>query len=376
MTATENSSVDNSQASGRAKGTDRDPCADFLRTIALTAVVLGHWLMAAVWLEDGELRAGNVLNHAKYLWPLTWVLLIVPLFFLVGGFVNSQSLERVRAADGSYRDFVRRRLGGLLPPIVPFLSVVILGAGIALAAGAPRPLTLGITILVVMPLWFLAVYVVLALLTGPMLTLHRRFGVWVCVAMAVLACGVDGLRFVVGDSWVAFPNYFLVWGLAQQLGFAYADGSLLRLRRGAHWAWAGGSFALLGAVVAWGPWPASMVGMSGERSNFAPPAIPALLLMLGQVALFLLVRPALSRWLSRPRVAGALRVASAFAMPAFLWHLPILVAVTGIALLVGVPFPAPATMAWWLSRPLWVLVLGAALVGFLLALARLRSARR
>ncbi len=356
-----------------ATRTDRDLFADFLRTVALGAVVFGHWIMAAIWIDHDGLHADNVLNQAPYLWPLTWVLLLVPLFFLVGGFVNAHSLARVEAAGGSYGTFLRRRLGGLLPPIVPFLIVVATGVGLALALGAPRSLTRGVAVLVVMPLWFLAVYAVLALVTKPMLALHRRFGWGVCVVMALVACGFDALRFATEQAWVAFPNYFLVWGLAQQLGFAYCDGRLLRLRHSILALWTALAFGLLALAVMVGPWPPSMVGLSGERSNFAPPAVPALLLMLAQVPLVLLLRGRVNRWLARPKPARMLSIASAVAMPAFLWHLPVLVAVTGLALLARVPFPLPGSVVWWASRPLWLAVLAGALAGFLWVLARLRS---
>lgn len=347
----------------------------FLRTAALGAVVLGHWVMAAIWVDDTGLHAGNVLNFAYYLWPITWVLLLVPLFFLVGGFANATSWQRIQRQGGSYSRFLRRRLGGLLPPIIPFLLVVAAGVGAALALGAPKNLVVGVAVVVVMPLWFLAVYIVLALATKPMLALHQRFGIKVWCAMALAGVGFDLLRFTTGDSWVAFPNYFFVWGLAQQIGFAYADGSLVKMKTRVLTTWAVVAWGLLILTVTIGPWPPSMIGISGERSNFAPPAVPALLLMLAQIPTLLLLRPALNRWLNRQRVAKSLSVASAFAMPAFLWHLPVLVAVTGIALALKVPMPYPASAAWWWSRPFVLMVLAAALTAFLLGLNKMRQRR-
>jgi hypothetical protein len=50
------------------------------------------------------------------------------------------------------------------------------------------------------------------------------------------------------------------------------------------------------------------------------------------------------------------------AMTIYLWHLPLIIAMFGIALVLRLPFPEPASTEWWLSRPLfyaaaWVLVL-------------------
>ncbi|MCP2047838.1 UNVERIFIED_ORG: putative membrane protein [Paenarthrobacter nicotinovorans] len=49
-------------------------------------------------------------------------------------------------------------------------------------------------------------------------------------------------------------------------------------------------------------------------------------------------------------------------MTIYLWHLPLIIAMFGIALLLRLPFPEPAGVDWWLSRPLfyvaaWALVL-------------------
>jgi len=49
-------------------------------------------------------------------------------------------------------------------------------------------------------------------------------------------------------------------------------------------------------------------------------------------------------------------------MTIYLWHLPLIIAMFGIALLLRLPFPEPASTEWWLSRPLfyaaaWALVL-------------------
>lgn len=43
---------------------DRDRYLDLLRGLALTVVVLGHWLLAVVWMHDGQLRVTTVLDAA------------------------------------------------------------------------------------------------------------------------------------------------------------------------------------------------------------------------------------------------------------------------------------------------------------------------
>lgn len=73
----------------------RDRYVDLLRVASLGAVVLGHWLMAAVT-PDG---VGNLLAVVPALQPLTWLLQVMPVFFFVGGFSHALS----------YRSLLRKR---------------------------------------------------------------------------------------------------------------------------------------------------------------------------------------------------------------------------------------------------------------------------
>ena len=355
----------------------RDRFADLLRTAALGAVILGHWTMAAVRTDDaGEVRVGNVLSVAPALWPVTWVLVLIPLFFLVGGFSNATSLARARARGAASGAWVRARLGGLLRPVVPFVLLVLAAVGAALAAGAPRELVLTVAVVLLMPMWFVVVYAVLAALTPTMLRLDARFGARVPVAMALGAIGVDAVRIVSDQPFAGYLNYVLVWGLAQQLGFAYRDGRLLRLPR--RTVAVGFVLALLAmAAAAASPWWAeSMVGTAGQRSPMNPPSTLAMLHVLVQTAAVLLLRPALVHHLDGPRLAPVLDRAAALSMRAFLWHLPVAVVLIGGWLAAGLPLPEPGSATWWWTRPPYLAALGAALWLVLLAGDRLRPASR
>lgn len=355
----------------------RDRFADLLRTLALGAVILGHWTMAAIGHNPaGELTVDNILNTERWMWPITWVLVLIPLFFFVGGFSNATSWTRVvdreRERRGvaptfgqAYRAFVGRRLGGLFTPLLPFVLLVAGTVALALRLGAPKTLTVTVAVVVVMPLWFIAVFAALALLAPVMLALHQRFGWWVVAALSLAAVAVDALRIITDNPYPGYLNYVLVWGVAQQVGFAYFDGTLHRMSRTRVAAWAVVAFAALVGVTASAIWPESMIGLSGERSNFSPPGTVPLLLTLVQIPVAILLRPVVAPWLDRRRVAVVLDTASTTSMRAFLWHLPVLVAVTGLLLLLGVPFPDPGSAPWWWSRLLWFPLLAVALWGLL-----------
>lgn len=375
-------------AAASAAPAARDSFADLLRTLALGAVVLGHWTMAAVGRDaDGGLTVDNILNTERWMWPLTWVLVLIPLFFFVGGFSNATSWSRIveRETESTGRTpsfrrlwgiFLRRRLGGLFLPLVPFVLLVAAAVAVALALGAPAGLTRTVAVVVVMPLWFVAVFAALAVVAPVMLRLHARSGWWVVVALSVVVVAVELVGIATGSSAVGSLNYLFVWGTAQQIGFAYADGSLQRMRRSTVAWWAVLAFAALVAVTASPMWAESMIGLSGERSNFSPPGTVPLLLGLVQIPVALLLRPVVAPLLERPRAARVLDVASNSSMRAFLWHLPVMVAVTGVLLLLDVPFPDPGSGTWWATRPLWFAVLGLSLWGVLAGTDRVRRARR
>lgn len=354
----------------------RDRFADLVRSVALGAVICGHWTMAAVSVDaGGALHVGNVLARARWAWPATWVLVLIGLFFLVGGFANATSLTRARARGLSSRAWVGRRLRGLFGPVVPFVALVLAVVGLALLAGAPRGLTATVAVAVLMPLWFLAVYGVLVVLAPLGLRLDARWGWRVWIIMSVGAVAVDAVRIVTDVPWYGYLNYVLVWGLAQQLGFAYRDGRLTRVRAPALALWAAAGFGTMALLASTGEWSWSMVGLPGDRSPMNPPSTQALAHVWAQVPLALLARRALAGRLDGPRAAPLLdRVADA-SLRAFLWHLPLYVVVTALWFAAGWPFPEPASGLWWATRPLVLVVLGTLLVVFLGLPARLRRRR-
>ena len=73
---------------------DRNRYADALRLLAITMVVIGHWLVAAVWHDHGGLQAGSALSLVPGTQWLTWLFQVMPLFFFVGGFANAVAWRR------------------------------------------------------------------------------------------------------------------------------------------------------------------------------------------------------------------------------------------------------------------------------------------
>ncbi|MFF0445609.1 acyltransferase family protein [Streptomyces sp. NPDC004609] len=325
----------------------RDRYVDLLRVASLGVVVLGHWLMAAVT-GDG---VGNLLAVVPELQALTWVLQVMPVFFFVGGFSHAlsyRSLSRKHpGGTGLYAVFLRARLQRLLRPTMVFILVWGAAALIVQLLGGDRGLT-GVALrLVAQPLWFIGIYLAMVAFTPALLKLHERYGWGAFGALLAGAVAVDVARFALGVPYVEFLNFGFVWLAVHQLGFLRADG---RIRIPA--ALAGGGLAGAAALVAYGPYPLSMVGMPGEKvSNMAPPTLALLCHGLWLVGAVELLRRPGTRLVRGARVWRGVVAANGIAMTAFLWHLTAMLGVYGAMLALGAGLPEPASAAWWAGTP-------------------------
>ena len=344
----------------------RDRYVDFLRAASIGVVVLGHWLMAVVTWRDGEVDGTNLLALVPEAQLLTWVLQVMPVFFFVGGFANLVTWRALRRRGAGYPEFLHGRVERLVRPVAVLLAVWI-PLTIALAIGGVETKTLDdVTHLVVQLLWFLGVYLLVALFAPGMVWLHDRHGWRALAALALGALAGD----IAGDD-VGVVNFVTVWFFAHQLGFWYADGTLVRGGRRLALALAGGGLAALVLLTTVGRYPVSMVGLPGERSNMDPPTICVLALTVWLVGLALLFRPAASRWLQRPRPWTATVALNGVIMTVFLWHLTALMVAVVVLYPLGFPQPAVAGRTWWLLRPVWFAVLLVLLAGLVLLFGRL-----
>lgn len=343
---------------------ERDRAMDLLRVVSIGVVVLGHWLMAAVVVgPDGAVTVGNAVASAPGLAYLTWVLQVVPVFFLVGGFAHARALRRPKP----YADFVRGRVARLLRPVAVLAGVWTVLAALVGLAGLDRGVLAVALRTVPQPLWFLGVYLGVVGLAPAMLRWHRRSGAAVPVALGAATVAVDLVRFGLGMPGVGALNLAFVWLAVHQLGFLLSDG--LPRRAGA--LLAGGGLAALVLLTAYGPYPTSMVGLPGDPvSNVGPPTAALLAQAVLLTGLVVLVRPVLARRCASRRLWTVVVAANGVVMTVFLWHLTALFALTAATLPVA---PAPASAAWWASRPLWIVACGLLLLPLV---AAFRAAER
>jgi hypothetical protein len=340
----------------------RDRYVDLLRAASLGVVVLGHWVMAAVVVApDGTVGATNALAAVPWLHPATWLLQVIPVFFLVGGFSHATALASSARRGGGYADFVRARSGRLLRPTLVFVGVWLAVALLLELLGRDEGVLRLATAVVAQPLWFLGVYLGVVALAPPMLALHRRLGPWAAVVPALLAAAagvVDLLRFAAEVQHVGYLNVALVWLAVHQLGYLYADGTLLRGGRRLATAFTVAGAGALVALTGPGPYPVSMVGMPGEAvSNMAPPTLALVAQAAFLTGVVLLVREPVTRRLHRPRIWLAVVRANVLAMTAYLWHLTAVFVAAAALAAAGLREPLVGSPQWWLVRPAWITLL-------------------
>ncbi|MFF3499190.1 acyltransferase [Streptomyces sp. NPDC003247] len=354
----------------------RERYVDFLRAWAILLVVLGHWLITGLERHpDGTIGAPELLAAVPWTRWLTLGFQIMPLFFLAGGHAAAGSWARARAGGGTAAGWVGRRAVRLLLPAGVYSGLVLVAVGVCSALGVD-PVTLALVgWAMAMQFWFLPVYLLLSALTPALHALHRRWRLRAPAGMAAAALLVGVLDVAADAPYIGALDYVLVWGVVYQLGFCWRDGRLGG-RRSLPLALAVGGGAGFAALVGFGPYPVSLILVTGqEPSNTDPPSAAMLAWAVAQVGACLLVAPAVRRLLERERVWRAVRGLGAVSMTLYLWHmLPVLVVAAAFYLTGLAPEPGYGSAAWWGMRVPWLLVLAVVLVGVVRALRPLERA--
>ncbi len=354
----------------------RNRYVDFLRALSILAVVFGHWLMAAPQIVDGEIEVQHLLVVAPWTQVATWVLQVMPVFFVVGGYANAASWEAANRNGLGYSTWLRSRMSRLVIPILPLVAFwTVLGISAGRLGVDPYLIRVG-SINALVALWFLAVYVLAVALVPVTRAAWNRFGLWSFWAMVMMAAAVDAAALSDWLTDAGWANYVFIWVAVHQLGYLWKDGGLAGTGRALSW-------ALLGALtvaflVSLGPYPSSMVDVPGsDASNSAPPTLALLALGILQTGLLAAFEPVAHRWLSRSTWWTATVLVNGMIMTIFVWHLTAMILVLGLALLAGGVglSVVPAGAAWWWTRPLWMVVYGLALAVAAIPFGRFERSR-
>ncbi|MFG2768974.1 acyltransferase [Streptomyces sp. NPDC048350] len=335
-----------------------DRAIDGLRALALLAVPTGHWLLGGFTLSsDGAIHNASPLSAFGALAPASWILQMLGIFFLVGGYASVLSYRRHK---GSTADWLKGRVARLGRPVLGVTAVwALLLPFLHYGFDVPGDTLRTASTLVIQPLWFVGVYTVVTALTPLCVRAARRAGVWAAAPLLGSVAVVDFLRYGpyadAMPSWLSVLNILPGWLFAYQLGVSWGEG---RVTRRHAWGLLLGGAALFAALLLAFGYPASMVGVPGEaRTNSHPPSLLVLALAAAQSGAAILLRERFGKLLRRPALWAPVVVVNLSAMTILCWHQTAMLA-AAIPASYGGEVPglvgAPDSVGWILARLAWM----------------------
>src|SRR5258705_9608872 len=145
----------------------RDRAVDVARLAALVVVMFGHCALLLATIDASGLRIGNLLGELPAIAPITWVVQVMPLFFLAGGAAGAYGWR----SGTPWGTWLFTRPQRLCRPGFWYLAAWSVGLLVArMVLGTEFATALGRECVAL--LWFLGVYLVV-LAFVPMLTWLR-----------------------------------------------------------------------------------------------------------------------------------------------------------------------------------------------------------
>src|SRR6218665_3575809 len=136
----------------------RDTGIDLVRAACVTAVVLLHAIMVGVTVTGSGPVFANASDGAWWIVPLSWLLQVMPLFFIIGGFAGVIAYRRQRERAGTASAFIAARVHRLLRPAGVVLGRARGALGRLTLAGIPAEIIAVAGFRYGQPLWFLGVF--------------------------------------------------------------------------------------------------------------------------------------------------------------------------------------------------------------------------
>jgi hypothetical protein len=300
----------------------RDRAVDVVRLGALVVVTFGHCALLLAALDSDGLHIGNLLGALPSIAPITWVVQVMPLFFLAGGAAGAYSWN----SGTRWGTWLFTRAQRLCRPVFWYLAAWSVGLVVASRTlGTEAAASLGRECVAL--LWFLGVYLVV-LAFVPALSRMSSARVLAIVVASLLgsAAAVDGIRLAVGTPVWGSANLLIVWLIPVVVGVAYAR---RLIRPAAALAVAVCALVAQVAVAIVGPYDVSLVVTGTDRmSNVSPPTLLLALQCTWMSFAFVVAAGAIRRWASRPRVWHVVKVGNGGAMTLYLWHIPAIAVAT------------------------------------------------
>ncbi|MHA7651069.1 acyltransferase family protein [Mycobacterium sp. ML4] len=299
-----------------ARDRRRDRAVDVARLAALIVVMFGHCALLLATIDASGVRIGNLLGEIPVLAPVTWVVQVMPLFFLAGGAAGAYGWH----PGNGWGSWLFVRAQRLCRPVFWYLAAWTAALLVVRATlGAESADGLGRECVAL--LWFLGVYLLALAFVPAMARLRSGRAVALTVGgLLAAAAAVDGIRFAAGTPESGVANFVIVWLIPVAIGVAYAR----RLVSGrAALIAAAAAFAAQVALALGGIYEISLVVTGAERmSNVSPPTLLLALHCAWMSCAFVAAAGPIRRWARRPRVWRVVAVGNGGAMTLYLWHIP------------------------------------------------------
>ncbi|MDR3070752.1 MAG: acyltransferase [Propionibacteriaceae bacterium] len=347
---------------------ERNHLIDFARVFSMAIVVSFHALLYFITDSAGQFE---ILPWAPgpILWALSWVLAIIPIFFVAAGYANALTYAHTRVGGQSYLDFLATRVGRLLGPFTLFTCLFALLSSIPAWLGFSDD-AIGLSQQFAMLFWFLVVYLGLQALTPVLVKAFDRFGWLTMLPFLLGTITVDLSASFAGNAELAWLNLAFVWPMAHQWGIAYERGWFRGWRIRTLLVLIALSIGLIALLVfGFGYPPAAVAWADCLVANLLPPTFAALIMGFMQTcALGALERLGVGKQLSAT-ASRRLRLANALTFSVYLWHIPMITLAGGIMAGLALLFPAFAPIV--LSQVIWLLLTWALIVAIVPFIARL-----
>jgi hypothetical protein len=304
---------------------------DFVRAVSIWVVVLGHALMGLVVWEP-ELAITNLLALVPQLQWVSWVLQVMPLFFLAGAAANQISFDSAKSKKMPYTVWLFNRFSRLLSPMFWYLLLIILMSAV-MGNFVPTAELKTFLNLATQLLWFLGIYLAMTALTPAINWLRNH--IMYSWALLIAVGSIDLIRLQT-DTPLGLLNFISGWMFISVLGarmpkeFENRKPTLLAIA---------GVFLFEVGLVALLPYPLSLVGLPGDPfSNMAPPSL--LLVLHGYLFYLIWLRFSniLEKVANTPRVWRFTLFTNLSAMTIYLWHLPLIMGTHLLLNLIGIKF--------------------------------------
>ena len=178
----------------------RDRAVDVARLAALVVVMFGHCALLLATIDSSGLRIGNLLGELPAIAPITWIVQVMPLFFLAGGAAGAYGWH----AGRSWGTWLFTRAQRLCRPVFWYLAAWWSGYRDTTFLGDESAEGLGRECVAL--LWFLGVYLVV-LAFVPVLTKMSTSRAVAIVVGSLIAAPRRSTRFGSPSArpWRAWP---------------------------------------------------------------------------------------------------------------------------------------------------------------------------